>query len=378
MNASQESRSFSSPIRRALTAAMLSCFALAAWFWSQEFSPGHDHAAAATVSKPASRPTASTAVPTSSNAARSTTNSDVRYVTKNIEDVPLGQRLLGRNPLRHETSAPSDIDPATWRTIRLTMNKHDVVYELVFLRSLAWLADAKAVAGGTIQLHLPELGLDGDAFVESIASCPTIEPDDSSGRMVVTGTMKHFATNVLNLTIAGLDEPLGVTTTHPIWSEDRQAFVPAGQLVAGENLRQADGKSIQLTRITPKRGPPEVVYNLEVDGEHVYHVADRGLLIHNSCPSFFDGTHYTDKVLTQMQRGPGELHSFPEIVKRFESDGTVRDLVGGDGITRKLLEIPGSYTTTNGRAVDGAFQFLKESDGTINHRLFLPKILAGQ
>jgi filamentous hemagglutinin len=79
-----------------------------------------------------------------------------------------------------------------------------------------------------------------------------------------------------------------------------------------------------------------------------------------------------------MRRGPGEFHSFPESVKAFEGAGTVRTITGGDGVARQMLEIPGSYATPgnvlNGGGVwrDGVFQFIKEADGTINHRLFVP------
>ena len=83
--------------------------------------------------------------------------------------------------------------------------------------------------------------------------------------------------------------------------------------------------------------------------------------------SFFEGTQYTQKVLTQMQGGVGEFHSFPESVTAFESAGSVRTITGGDGVVRQMLEIPGSYG-----ARDGVFQFIKEADGAINHRLFVP------
>jgi RHS repeat-associated protein len=83
--------------------------------------------------------------------------------------------------------------------------------------------------------------------------------------------------------------------------------------------------------------------------------------------SFFEGTSYTAKVLRQMQGGVGEFHSFPESVRAFESAGTTRAITGGDGIVREMIEIPGSYS---GR--EGVFQFTKEADGAINHRLFVP------
>jgi RHS repeat-associated protein len=86
-------------------------------------------------------------------------------------------------------------------------------------------------------------------------------------------------------------------------------------------------------------------------------------------PSFFEGASYTPKVLQQMQGGVGEFHSFPESVTAFESAGTVRTVTGGDNVVRQVLEIPGSY----GSGEKGVFQFIKDSDGTINHRLFVPK-----
>lgn len=60
-----------------------------------------------------------------------------------------------------------------------------------------------------------------------------------------------------------------------------------------------------------------------------------------------------------------DYHSFPESVRAFESAGTVSRIKGGDGIIRTKLSIPGAY---NGR--EGFFEFIKEPNGDINHRLF--------
>ncbi|WP_368566251.1 RHS repeat domain-containing protein [Pseudoxanthomonas sp. UTMC 1351] len=80
---------------------------------------------------------------------------------------------------------------------------------------------------------------------------------------------------------------------------------------------------------------------------------------------FFAGTRYSEKVLGQMKAG--DLHSFPESVKGFKDSGAVRKIVGGDGVTRDMLEIPGEY-----KGKTGNFEFMKESDGEINHRFFRP------
>lgn len=80
---------------------------------------------------------------------------------------------------------------------------------------------------------------------------------------------------------------------------------------------------------------------------------------------FFSGTKYTEKVLGQMKQG--DFHAFPESVKAFQESGTVKQITGGDGVAREMLSIPGGY---KGR--EGAFEFIKESDGSINHRKFEP------
>jgi RHS repeat-associated protein len=85
---------------------------------------------------------------------------------------------------------------------------------------------------------------------------------------------------------------------------------------------------------------------------------------------FFAGTTYTSKVAADMAKGAGEFHSFPEAVKAFESSGTVSTIVGGDGFAVQKLSIPGSYTSANGTVKDGAFTFIKDGLGYINHRLF--------
>lgn len=79
--------------------------------------------------------------------------------------------------------------------------------------------------------------------------------------------------------------------------------------------------------------------------------------------SFFDGTSYTNKVLGQIKKG--DYHAFPESVKAFESSGIVSTITGGDGVTRQILKIPGEY---GGKK--GVFEFIKEANGSINHRLF--------
>lgn len=85
----------------------------------------------------------------------------------------------------------------------------------------------------------------------------------------------------------------------------------------------------------------------------------------NVADDFFAGTRYTNKVLGQIKQG--DFHAFPRSVEGFQSAGKVTKITGNDGITRDILKIPGSY-----RNREGVFEFIKESDGAINHRLFRP------
>ena len=107
--------------------------------------------------------------------------------------------------------------------------------------------------------------------------CPRISP--GVGR-VVTGTFTHVRGGILRIRLAGLAEPLGVTSNHSIYSADRLDFVPAGELSVGETLWNLDG-DVRIESIE-QLGTQERVYNLEIHSEHVFRVASSGLLVHNS------------------------------------------------------------------------------------------------
>lgn len=105
---------------------------------------------------------------------------------------------------------------------------------------------------------------------------------NSSLRMV-TGTFTQSEGLCGNLKLKGETMPLGVTPGHPVWSEDRQDWVPVGELVPGETVKTFRGTT--TVESYTMRDMPEPVFNLEVEGDHVYRVGDQGVLVHNaSCP----------------------------------------------------------------------------------------------
>ncbi len=72
-----------------------------------------------------------------------------------------------------------------------------------------------------------------------------------------------------------------MTAQHPVYSLDRGDFVAASELSPGERLAPLAGPTAVLG-IQPQH-TAQTVYNLEVQGQHVFRVTSNGLLVHNSC-----------------------------------------------------------------------------------------------
>jgi len=68
--------------------------------------------------------------------------------------------------------------------------------------------------------------------------------------------------------------------SHPIWSVDRQEWVPLAELADGETLQVLDGLAVVLGVTLSRVSQP--VYNIEVHGAHVYQVGELGLVVHNT------------------------------------------------------------------------------------------------
>jgi hypothetical protein len=134
-----------------------------------------------------------------------------------------------------------------------------------------------------LPLNLPELEVSGLAMVTSIDDCPPIA--DGEGSVVTARFVTREVHIVASVDVLGADgtvETITGTTIHPIWSVDRQEWVPLGELIEGETLQGLDGLAVVLS-VTLSR-VAESVYNIEVHGEHVYQVGELGLLVHNTYP----------------------------------------------------------------------------------------------
>jgi hypothetical protein len=198
--------------------------------------------------------------------------------TKPIEQVQVGDRVhVDTSVSDQDLSLGDDVDPATWRRVRLHAPKSDGTWaDVTLLRPLTWLTEHEAEVGGAVEIHVPECGISGLAEVLSIDACPPIAPGE--GR-IVTGTYRHSSSEVFDLRVEGLSKSIGTTGNHPFWSIDRQSFVRADSLQAGERLRGFDGPLTVIA--STRRASPEPVYNLEIQVDHVYHVGSAGVLVHN-------------------------------------------------------------------------------------------------
>ncbi|QEG16147.1 polymorphic toxin-type HINT domain-containing protein [Gimesia maris] len=295
----------------------------------------------------------------SAQASLSPAATSKRAVTIPIQQMRPGMRVVGRNPLRIQTEAAINPTPEGWRLVSVRMLKEDGTYfEAELLRPLSWIYRHHAQPGAVIQLNMPEMYVVGTAEVLSISDCPPIDPGDGP---VVISTFKNVSHNVLNIYVEGETEPIGVTAGHPIWSEDRQAFVHTDQLQPGEHLRSAVGKTVRITSIEIRAGP-EPVYNLEVVGEHVYSVTDSGLLVHNvsNCDFitvFRGGRPGTRVIKSHAAREQGYAGS-----QRLIDEGDLDDLFRAHAADSRSPASPFISVTTDRRVAE----FFAGPDGVIN------------
>lgn len=212
-------------------------------------------------------------------------SSERKLLTKPIQDLRPGMRVIAQNPEADPLElVPFEIrEPLNWRLVTYLMPKPDGSTLTVEMLQEVVELEGRAV-GSSAPLSFPELGIEGNATIQKIAACPTIEPAEFPEQRVITATFHHSAANVIDLQVESEPKPIGTTSNHPFWSEDRQTWVQAGDLEPTEHLRLVDGTLTQVTRLTPHTGPPVPVYNLTVEGTHTYHVGTSGVLVHNTYP----------------------------------------------------------------------------------------------
>ncbi len=176
------------------------------------------------------------------------------------------------------------VHPKTWR--ELTVVAGD--WEVQVLEPLKWIRSHHVKDGSEVALadfvDLAEMGAPAglEGTVESITACPTIA--DGPGR-VVLATVSHLNNDVYDLTLtdaSGITDNLGVTGYHRFYDEAK-GWTDVQDLYVGEILR-GDHGDVTVTTLTREPGIDRV-YNMTVEGDHVYYVGDLSALVHNACSS---------------------------------------------------------------------------------------------
>ena len=212
-----------------------------------------------------------------------------KLITKPIEEIRCGDRVPSELPPGLFPEYEPEPDQATWRLVELEVAKKDgSEVEVKLLRPLKWLMNAGAIRTGTFPVSVEELDIEGNAAVLKVLPCPPIA---SGAGQVVTGTFKHRCDSLVELYLEGALRPIVCTTGHPIWSEDRNSFVTAADLNQTEQIRLVGKKISTIANIAHLKNE-SLVFNFEVNSNHVYHVGELGLLVHNSVEkcSVYSGT----------------------------------------------------------------------------------------
>lgn len=181
------------------------------------------------------------------------------------------------------------ITPHTWKWIDFEMISNDGTHSTAQLRRPNWwIKKIKAdKIGNHVYLDLPEMNMQGMATVVDIrvnqldSRLLDDQPINNFINRPITGKYTHESKDIYHIYFDGVEEYMGVTGNHPLWSSDRSTWIPAQQLREGENVKTYLGKS-KIKTITKHDGK-ETVYNLEVYRDHNYHASSNSVLAHNEC-----------------------------------------------------------------------------------------------
>ena len=153
-----------------------------------------------------------------------------------------------KNHNRFEVDPQPDPEQATWAKLSITVERNDGgIVDAEIIRPRSWILAGGLCAGRMLPLNLPELEVSGLALVTAIDDCPPIA--DGEGSVVTARFVTREVHIVASVDVLGADgsvETITGTTIHPVWSVDRQEWVPLAELAEGETLQGLDGLAVVL------------------------------------------------------------------------------------------------------------------------------------
>jgi hypothetical protein len=227
-------------------------------------------------------------------------NTDVeRHAFRPIEAIRVGQRVItdlpegildidGQPFNRSLSDGKTRVDPDTWR-LRAETTWEDGTVDDVNIETLQppeWIESNDIRVGGNapIPLDLVEMGLPRKLTAKIVADLPCPPVESGPGRVVLT-TVNHLNPAVMEIAVCnnhGRTETIHPTATHRFYSLDRGTWVTTDELTVNERL-QGLTDDVRIVSITFIPGVHRV-YNMTVEGEHVYRVSRFAVSAHNNCP----------------------------------------------------------------------------------------------
>lgn len=204
-------------------------------------------------------------------------NTATRFVP--IEEVDLGSRVPAHNPDRTDADPCQDFsDASQWGVITVIFRHKDgSVVDLELIRQREWIESHDLQPGKLLNLSFPEIEALGQGIVTSISPCPEIQQGAGS---CVTGRFKtRQVSHLLEVTLE-TSEKLWGTPNHRIWSTSVGDWQRLDELVVGSLVKGSCG-DYRIESISHVNRP-QSVFNLEIDGEHVYQVTKNCLIVHNN------------------------------------------------------------------------------------------------
>lgn len=182
-----------------------------------------------------------------------------------------------------------EITPFTWKWVDFELTKPDGTLAKINLRRPHWWLQEMRIesVGQKVYLNIPEMGTQGLAIVTAIRINQLdtrFWNENRNGDYVsrpITGKFEHESNEVYNLFFSDSINPLGVTSSHPIWSIDRNSWVVAVDLKVGEKVKTQYGEVTLVSK--EKVEGRQKVYNLEIYKDHNFLVSTNKILVHNNC-----------------------------------------------------------------------------------------------
>ena len=175
-------------------------------------------------------------------------------------------------------------------------DQHELILEAIE-EGNPWLVALRIMQMMTLFYGLAAQCFTGDTLVETSEGLVAIEDievgdyvlaeDTVTGEQCYKEVLKVHVTQTTKLvhvttTDDDSDTTINTTDNHPFYVEGK-GWVPAIELEAGDILRTADG-SVEVVKEVSIEYLDEAVliYNLEIEGYHTYHVSDESVLVHNT------------------------------------------------------------------------------------------------